>query len=75
MNGENDDLIKVEIGLGKIIELEKLFGPLVMTNIRVTIDKQRAEWIIEREIVPKEGAGTWEVCARIDGQNSITFNE
>ena len=65
----------ITIGAGKIVEFDKLFGPLIMTNIRVSIDVPRGEWIIEREIVPKEGMGGWEICARIDGQNSIDFTK
>lgn len=75
LNNLMDGLNFTKVEIGKGIEIEKLYGPLVMANIRVFIDLSRAEWVIEREIVPKEGEGSWEVCARIDGQNSITFNE
>lgn len=70
----DDKITHLEIGPSDIIEIEKIYGPLVMTDLRISIDINRGEWVIERQIVPNEGEMTWEVCARIDGQNSIDFH-
>lgn len=75
---KEDKLGEVEMGPSDVLEIDKVFGPLVMTNLRVSIDVERCEWVVERKVIkngPDGDIESWEVCARIDGQNSIEFRE
>jgi hypothetical protein len=53
--------------------IEKEFGPLDMCDLRITIDYERAEWVVERKIHRLDCITEWEVATRIDGQNTIEY--
>lgn len=63
---------KVEVGL-HAVHIEKMFGPLVACNVRVWLDYDPGQWVVERERTPAEGESTWEEMARFDCQESIEF--
>lgn len=63
-----EDIIDVEIGSHSTVIIEKVFGPLVMTDLRVTIDPLQGEYIIERrKMFPLGDKEEWDVVARISG--------
>ncbi len=65
------ELLEVEMGSHQIVEIEKLFGPLIACDVRVFIDG--TDWVVQRE-VEGENAG-WEEMARFDCQDSLVFEE
>jgi len=40
---------KIEIGSGDRVTIEKLFGPTVFADLRITADYERGCWVIERQ--------------------------
>jgi len=57
------------------IVLDKLFGALIFCALRIHADANTCEWVIEREVIDKEGDVSWEEVSRIDGQDSIYFHD
>lgn len=39
---------KIEIGSGDVVEIDKLFGPTIFADLRITADFESGSWIIER---------------------------
>ncbi len=39
---------ELEVGSGDVIVLDKLFGPAIFANLRITVDSNRG-WVIERQ--------------------------
>jgi hypothetical protein len=63
--------IRVCIGTENVIEVDKLYGPLVAQPVRVSIEGE--SWVIEREVEaedPEPGTSAWVVCAKfpLDGE-------
>lgn len=40
---------KIEIGSGDRVTIDKLFGPTIFANLRITADIDRGCWVIERD--------------------------
>jgi hypothetical protein len=40
---------KIEIGSGDRVTIEKLFGPTIFADLRITADYERGCWVIERQ--------------------------
>jgi hypothetical protein len=75
------DGITVECG-GQIVVIDKLFGPLIACNVRVSLDGKSGEWVVERETCVSdkdEDTGVdginavhgWEEVTRFDCQESV----
>ncbi len=62
----------VELGIGQSVTVDKMFGPLIFTNVRVTPDFQSCEWVIERERID---SGEWLEVARVPGQLDEEYDE
>mgnify|MGYP001611178823 CR=1 FL=1 len=62
----------VEICEDDKVIIEKLFGPLIFANLRVTPDFKSNLWIIEREWF---NSGKWIEWCRIPGQIEEEFYE
>ena len=62
---ENEEII-VEIGSHNTLIIDKLFGPLSMSKLRLNIDSKEGEYVIERQRF-NNGIESWEVTARING--------
>ena len=65
--------VRVCVGTGNVVEIDKLYGPLVAQPVRVSIEK--GSWVVEREVDSDEddtrpGIRTWVVVARfpLDGE-------
>jgi hypothetical protein len=63
--------IRVCISTENVVEVDKLYGPLVAQPVRVSIEGE--SWVVEREVEaedPEPGTSTWVVCARfpLDGK-------
>ena len=63
----------VNVTISSIVRLCKLYGPLDFCDIRVRLDFERCQWIIEKEddIVTIDGElieKRWLEVARVDGQ-------
>lgn len=65
----------VEIGTTDVVLIDKLYGPLVMCDLQIHVDSARGEWVISRQVLARDGTSAWETVARIDGQNSIEFDD
>jgi len=59
--------ITINTGVDTVIEIDKMFGPLVANAIRVRLDYDSVCWIIERERI------TYTVKSIIKDDNGITF--
>lgn len=69
----------LEYGIQSVV-LDKVFGPLIMCGLRISINIWNAEWVVERERYSwnadqTEQLITWEEVARIDGQESLECEE
>lgn len=56
--------VSIQVGTTNIIEVDKMYGPLVFMPIRVRMDFDECEWIIERG----NGGASWREVARFPGQ-------
>jgi len=63
--------IKVEVGYESVI-IDKLFGPQIFANLRITADPKINTWIIEREMID---TGVWQEWVRIPGQVAFEFKD
>ena len=65
----------IEIGSDEIVEIEKLFGPTIMCDIRLTACTETCEWIIERECITTDKNEndiiSWVEYIRIPAQESL----
>jgi hypothetical protein len=62
----------VEVGCSQPITIDKLFGPLIFCDIRVTAEFATNEWVIERK---RMDSGEWSVVARVPGQLEDEFKD
>lgn len=73
----------VEVGAGVIIE--KLYGPTVFMDLKITLDRNKCEWVIERRTIlpcpdPEDQENTthwqkWVEWCRIPGQFDWEFEK
>ncbi len=59
----------LELGSGDVVILDKLFGPTIMTELRITADVEEG-WIIERRWI---ATGEWVKWVTIPGQIEQEF--
>ena len=64
------EIKKIEIG-GETIEIEKLFGPTIFANLRITPDIERG-WVIERKRI---NDGKWIEWCVIPAQINNEFDD
>jgi hypothetical protein len=67
-----DVSIVVEVGVGQAVTIDKCFGPLIFTDIRVTADFKSCEWVIERKRID---SGEWIEVSRVPGQIDEEFSD
>ena len=60
---------RVEIGTECVV-IDKVFGPTIFVDLRITPDIERAEWLIERATGPE---GIYVEWCRIPGQMDLDF--
>lgn len=70
VHGPHD--VTVQVGGDARVRVDKLYGPLVFWDIRVSLDMAACEWVIERLHGP---GGEWREAARIPGQLAEDFVE
>lgn len=70
INGPMD--VTVQVGHDGRVQIDKLYGPLVFWPIRVSMDFDSCEWVIERECGPE---GEWREWTRIPGQLDADFTD
>ncbi len=63
-----DSSTEILMSADQIITLEKMFGPLIFTDIRCRADYARGDWVIER-LCGQE----WKEWATIPGQLDTDF--
>jgi len=63
---------EVEIGSGQSVIIDKLFGPHIFANLRITADTQRGCWVIEREWI---ASGTYIEWCTIPDQLAEEFTD
>lgn len=62
----------VEIGYDDVVIVDKLYGPTIFANLRVRQDRDRCEWIIERQWIK---TGEWIEWCRMPAQIEQEFTE
>lgn len=71
------EIHKLEIGSFDSVIIEKLYGPTIYCNLRITAMGADAKWLVEREKITQDYQGndvtTWEKVCEIDAQESIDF--
>lgn len=55
----------VNVGCGQSVTVDKLYGPLIFCDVRVTALFATCEWLVERQHIE---TGQWTEVARIPGQ-------
>lgn len=63
---------RVEIGTDDVVDNDKLYGPTVFANLRVSLDRGRCEWVIQRQWVK---TGAWIEWCRMPGQIDEEFTD
>lgn len=63
----------VECGADQPITIDKMYGPLVFAEVRITAVSETCEWVVERQNIadPTE----WVEVARFPGQLSEEFSD
>lgn len=61
-----------EIGSNDTVVIDKLYGPLIMANLRITACAEECCWIIEREWIETSKYIEW---CRIPAQLEEEFNK
>jgi hypothetical protein len=64
--------ITTEVGCGQTVVIDKMFGPLIFTCLRVTADFHSGEFVIERQRIDSM---EWLEVARIPGQLEEEYDE
>lgn len=60
----------IQIGSTGKLTINKLYGPLIFWDIRVSCDIDSCEWVIERSMGPD---GAWKEWCRVPGQLDEDF--
>lgn len=55
----NQTIIKLEVGDGDYVIIDKLFGPTVFADLRITADSKRGCWVIERAWIASDEFIEW----------------
>ena len=66
--------LRVCIGTTNVVEIDKFYGPLVAQPVRVSIESERNEWVVERMVEDREaepGTSTWVEVARFSLDGAI----
>lgn len=69
ISGQHESTIQIP-SVGKVA-IEKLYGPMVFMDIRVSCSLGTCEWVIERLV----SDGTWREWCRIPGQLDEDFTD
>jgi hypothetical protein len=64
--------VEIQIGADGVVEIDKMYGPMVFWSLRVSCDLATCEWVIERLMGP---LGEWREWTRIPGQLEADFLE
>ncbi len=64
--------VSIEIGSEQPVTIEKLFGPTIFSDLRITADAKTCEWVIERQWIK---SSEWLEWVRIPGQISQEVTE
>lgn len=70
-NLDNSEKTIVEMGVIKQVVLNKMFGPTIFADLRITIDLERG-WVVERRF---GNDGKWVEWCIIPAQIENEFNE
>jgi hypothetical protein len=62
---------RIKVGVHIAVVIDKEYGPLVGFPLRITIDSQAADWVIERQ----GGDDVWREAARIPLQTEADFDD
>ena len=53
------DTIEEEVGYNSVI-IDKCYGPLIFTRLKITADSSSNSWIVEKEITREDSEGNFE---------------
>lgn len=62
--------VTVSGGMDMEVTIDKLYGPMIFTDVKVTLDLNTVEWIFWR----KDAFTTWKEVARCPGQLTTDFD-
>jgi hypothetical protein len=71
MTRHPENEITVEVGYESVI-IDKIFGPQIFANLRITANPESNNWIIERQ---KINDGEWIEWVKIPGQLPLEFDD
>lgn len=68
--------IRICIGNTNVVEIDKLYGPLVAQPVRVSVEGEM--WVVERMVEseeenPQPGTSSWVECARFPIDGPVRF--
>lgn len=66
------ETFELEIGSHQRVIIDKLYGPMVFAELRITPDTATCQWVIERKRID---SCEWVEVARIEGQFAHEFDE
>lgn len=64
----NEEEKTLEIGSNQSVIIDKLFGPTVFAELRITPNVERGEWVIERQRVGADFKIEWVEWATVPAQ-------
>lgn len=68
----DDTVCTVNMTIDSQVTLCKLYGPLCFDDIRVTLDYDKCQWVIEKHVCVSaeddDDVFEWQEVSRIDGQ-------
>ena len=68
---------EINIGGDETITINKLYGPLIFCNLKITARTKDCRWVIEREVIEvdeqRNDITSYETILELDGQASIDF--
>lgn len=73
LNGE--DPVRINIGVGPEIIIDKLYGPTGTDAVRVRIDMENYDWVFEQERTIADFETEWVEIARCDMQRQDNWED
>ena len=78
INLKSDKEITINVSGSNTVYIDKMFGPLIFCEVRITPDIKSGKWKIERERITATDEGdkiSWEIICEFDCQESIDFDD
>lgn len=63
--GMEHERVRINVGSGHVVEIDKLYGPLAVWPVRARIDYEAYQWVIEQEHELPNGETEWREATRL----------